>query len=61
MNVRKSDEQEEKISDYDMIPKPWTAISGVIQRKFEPIVPGSYGYAFQEVLKKTSEKKKKKN
>ena len=65
MNHRESHQTKggSKISDYDMIHKPWTAISGVIRRKFEPIVPGSYGYSFQEALEKagkTTTKKKKK-
>ena len=64
MNHRESHETgDAEITDYLMIHKPWTAISGVIRRQFEPIVPGSYGYAFQEALEKagkTTTKKKKK-
>ena len=54
MNYREDGQppdEDESIDDYDLIHKPWTAISGVIRRKFEPIVPGSYGHAFQEALK----------
>jgi hypothetical protein len=49
MNYREEGQPSE-IPDYGLIHKPWTAISGLIRRKFEPIVPGSYGYAFQQVL-----------
>ena len=52
MNYHEEGQEDERLSDYSLIHKPWTAISGVIRRKFEPIVPGSYGSAFQEALKK---------
>jgi hypothetical protein len=57
MNYREEGQEEgESIDDYDLIHKPWTAISGVIRRKFEPIVPGSYGHAFQQALEKAAKK-----
>eukprot|EP00545_Synedropsis_sp_CCMP1620_P002737 CAMPEP_0119014186 /NCGR_PEP_ID=MMETSP1176-20130426/9403_1 /TAXON_ID=265551 /ORGANISM="Synedropsis recta cf, Strain CCMP1620" /LENGTH=485 /DNA_ID=CAMNT_0006967335 /DNA_START=52 /DNA_END=1509 /DNA_ORIENTATION=+ len=69
MNYKEHNEKDgDVISDYTMIHKPWTAISGVIQREFEPIVPGSYGFAFERALenvaarsgtKKTTRKTKK--
>ena len=51
---------EEEIEDYSLIHKPWTAISGLIRRKFEPIIPGSYGYAFNQALEKAKTKSKHK-
>lgn len=55
MNYKERNQKDgDEISDYNMIHKPWTAISGVIQREFEPIVPGSYGYAFERALEKAA-------
>ena len=56
MNYREEGQEGKKIGDYGLIHKPWTAISGVIRREFEPIVPGSYGYAFQQALAKAQAK-----
>lgn len=61
MNYKEKDEKDgDVIPDYDMIHKPWTAISGVIQRAFEPIVPGSYGYAFEKAIAKAAKGNTKK-
>ena len=38
------------ISDYDALHKPWTAIAGLRRRTFEPMVPGSFGAAFQKAV-----------
>ena len=43
-----------KISDYMLIHKPWTGISGVEPRQVEPMVPGSYGHAFTEALERAA-------
>jgi hypothetical protein len=59
MNYREKREQKPgyEVEDYDLIHKPWTATSGVGRRDFEPVVPGSYGYAFQKVLERTGKAK----
>lgn len=47
-------------SDYNNIHKPWTGISGVEPRMFEPVVPGSYGYAFQQAMAKAAKNEENK-
>jgi hypothetical protein len=58
INYRENDQDDGSLGNYDLIHKPWTGISAVIRRKFEPIVPGSYGYAFQKALDNVSEREK---
>eukprot|EP00592_Proboscia_alata_P011800 CAMPEP_0194386058 /NCGR_PEP_ID=MMETSP0174-20130528/84232_1 /TAXON_ID=216777 /ORGANISM="Proboscia alata, Strain PI-D3" /LENGTH=403 /DNA_ID=CAMNT_0039174863 /DNA_START=120 /DNA_END=1331 /DNA_ORIENTATION=- len=41
-------------STYDLIHGPWTGMSGLKQREFEPSVPGSYGDTLRAVLRRTS-------
>lgn len=43
--------EEDEVSDYDMIHKAWTGISGVRDRIAEPCVPGSYGAVFRAALR----------
>ena len=39
--------------DYDLIHLPWTAAAGVFRcGNGDPVVPGSFGYAFQEALER---------
>ena len=56
MNYREEGQEDEVIEDYQLIHKPWTAVSGVIRREFEPIEPGSYGYAFLRALEVAKKK-----
>jgi len=37
-------------SDYSKIHVPWTATPAVRKRIFDPVVPGSIGYAFEKAL-----------
>ena len=47
MKHRESYEDAES-NPYDLIHKPWTAISGVRRRIPEPELPGTYGAMFRE-------------
>ena len=40
----------EACNPYDLMHKPWTAIAGLRQRKFEPIVGGNYGEIAHRLL-----------
>jgi len=50
MNYR--EDPDDVYDDYDLIHMPWTAISGVIRRQVEPVVPGSFGYGFWKALER---------
>lgn len=48
--------EEAEITTYDALHKPWTAISGLKRRSFEPIDASSYGAAFYRALDPALEK-----
>lgn len=43
----------EEISDYDLVHKPWTAISGTIRRDFDQVIEGSYGSEWMAIMQRT--------
>lgn len=54
------DDEEEEPDDYDRIHVPWTTTSAVrTKRDFDPVVPGSFGYAFLKALETGSSKLEK--
>jgi hypothetical protein len=37
---------------YDLLHKPWTAVAGLRRRRFEPLVPGSYGAMARDAIRR---------
>ncbi len=47
------EEDEDEVTEYDLIHKPWTAVAGLRVRSPEPLRPGTYGAAFRAALART--------
>jgi len=42
----------QSLTDYNQIHKPWTAIGAIVSRDFDPVVKGSYGWEFRQIMKR---------
>ena len=50
-------DDDDSVNNYDRIHGPWTGVSGVERRVPEPIVPGSYGHKFYEIIRNAKQQR----